>query len=158
MKYRSMLLNTEDSHRLQAIENNSNNLSASHPSIVLLNERNKELERRLEEAQKQYAEQKLNSEQIETDAVRLYEAIQLLKSKYATILEEKKELATELIKREEEKLEMARGLVELKLAYSQSVEKSEKELFEVTSNMLNMKNEIYEMDNREQLLKVYNLS
>lgn len=36
MKYRSMLLNTEDSHRLQAIENNSNNLSASHPSIVLL--------------------------------------------------------------------------------------------------------------------------
>ena len=61
MKYRSMLINTEDAHRLESIENNANNLPSSHPTIKLLTERNKDLERRLEEAQKQYAEQKINS-------------------------------------------------------------------------------------------------
>jgi hypothetical protein len=152
VKYRSMLLNSEDAHRIQT--SNESNTLVNHPSVTLLNERNKDLEQRLLETQKQYAELKLNSEQIETDAVRLYEALELLKAKYSTILEEKKTLALDLIKREEEKLEMARALVELKLAYSQRTESTEKELFEATSSVFTMKNQIYEMDGREQLLKV----
>jgi chromosome segregation ATPase len=155
MKYRSMLLNAEDMHNRKITEDSdTQELIANHPTVTLLTERNKDLEQRLLEAQKQFAELQLNHEQIELDAMRLYEAIELLKAKYATVLEEKKQLATELIKKEEEKLELARGIVELKIAQSQSSEKAEKELFEATSNMLAMKNEIYEMDGREQLLKV----
>lgn len=154
MKYRSMLLNAEDMQNIKANDINSKEFIANHPTVTLLNERTKDLEQRLAEAQKQYAELLLNHEQIETDAIRLYEAIELLKAKYSTVLEEKKQLANELIKKEEEKLELARGIVELKIAHSQSCEKAEKELFEATSNMLAMKNEIYEMDGREQLLKV----
>jgi hypothetical protein len=154
MKYRSMLLNAEDMSNNRASEANSKEFLESHPSTILLKERNKELEQRLTEAQKQYAELHLTHEQIEMDAIRLYEAIEMLKAKYSTILDEKKELATELIKKEEEKLELARGIVELKIAQSQSGEKAEKELFEATSSMLAMKNEIYEMDGREQSLRV----
>jgi chromosome segregation ATPase len=155
MKYRSMLLNAEDMHSRKLTEDtDTKELIANHPTVTLLTERNRDLEQRLLEAQKQFAELQLNHEQIELDAMRLYEAIELLKAKYSTVLEEKKELATELIKKEEEKLELARGIVELKIAQSQSSEKAEKELFEATSSMLAMKNEIYEMDGREQLLKV----
>jgi hypothetical protein len=154
MKYRSMLLNAEDMSNRASAETNSKEFLEKHPTMILMTERNKELEQRLIEAQKQYAELHLNHEQIEMDAIRLYEAIEMLKAKYATILEEKKQLATELIKKEEEKLELARGIVELKISQSQSTEKAEKELFEATSSMLAMKNEIYEMDGREQLLRV----
>lgn len=154
MKYRSMLLTAEDMNNARVTELDSKERIANHPTVTLLTERNKELERRLLEAQNQYAELLLNHEQIETDAIRLYEAIELLKAKYSTVLEEKKQLASDLIQKEEEKLELARGIVELKIAHSQSCEKAEKELFEATSNMLSMKNEIYELDGREQLLKV----
>ena len=54
--------------------------------------------------------------------------MELLKAKYKTLLKEKTAQAQELIKAEEDNLEIARALVELKLEYSAKQEQAEGEI------------------------------
>ena len=80
------------------------------------------------------------------DCARLYEMMELLKSKYQTLTEQKAAQAQELIDSETEKLKTARALIELKLEHSQLRESSENERFDLSTALLNEKNRSAEMD------------
>ena len=77
--------------------------------------------------------------------------MEILKKKYHTVMEQKSEQAKELIESEEEKLTIAKALVELKLEHSALREKSEKEHFELTSQLLTAKKQIVELDSKALL-------
>ena len=57
----------------------------------------------------------------------------MLKEKYKTLAEQKGTQSQELIKAEEERLNVARALVELKLEHSNLLESTENEKFELSS-------------------------
>ena len=87
------------------------------------------------------------------DGARLFEMMELIKAKYSTIVKEKGAQSQELIKAEEDKLSIARALVELKLQYSQLQEKAEKDKFDLTSALLTAKNEYFDLDAQLLLAK-----
>jgi chromosome segregation ATPase len=80
------------------------------------------------------------------DCAKLYEMLELLKAKYQTLTEQKAGQAEELIKSEEEKLSLARALIDLKLEYSQLREKAEKEMAEATSSLESCNNKIEKLE------------
>lgn len=84
------------------------------------------------------------------DCARLYEMMELLKTKYQTLTDQKNEQAEELIKSEEEKLTIARALVELKLEHSQLREGIEKERFELTSHMMASKEQVKALQDKNE--------
>ena len=85
------------------------------------------------------------------DCARLYEMMELLKTKYQTLTDQKNEQAEELIKSEEEKLTIARALVELKLEHSQLREGIEKERFELTSQMMASKEQLKVLQDKNEV-------
>jgi len=80
------------------------------------------------------------------DRSKIFEMMEMLKAKYNTILSEKKAQAQELIKSEEDKLSIARALVELKLEYSQLQEEAEKEKFAALSELVAARNAVVDLD------------
>ena len=80
------------------------------------------------------------------DRAKIFEMMEMLKSKYNTILSEKKAQSQELIKSEEDKLSIARALVELKLEYSQLQEETEKEKFSSLSELVAARNAVVDLD------------
>jgi hypothetical protein len=158
MKYRAMILQAEDElNTLETIKSKDKQKAsevAADPDAA----RNAEIKKTLLEAQTQLAQSRLETDTARQDSLRLYELLELLKAKYATLIEERKTQNDELIRVEGEKLDIARALVELKLELSRVMEIAEKEKFELTSTILGLKNELFETDGREQLLKVRSYS
>lgn len=84
------------------------------------------------------------------DCARLYEMMELLKTKYQTLTDQKNEQSEELIKSEEEKLTIARALVELKLEHSQLRESIEKERFELNSQNIASKEQVKALEDKNE--------
>lgn len=110
-------------------------------------------EKLMTELQRDLAEAQLDRNLSQEDRQRLYEMLELLKAKYKSLLQEKALQSQELIKAEEDKLSIARALVELKLEYSAKQEQTDKEKFEITSALLAAKNEIFDLDSQLILAK-----
>lgn len=110
-------------------------------------------EKLVTELQRDLAEAQLDRNLSQEDRQRLYEMLELLKAKYKSLLKEKATQSQELIKAEEDKLSIARALVELKLEYSAKQEQADKEKFEITSALLAAKNEIFDLDSQLLLAK-----
>ena len=103
-------------------------------------------EKRMGDLQRELADAQMERNTAREDRARIFEMMELLKAKYSTLVTEKASQSQELIKAEEDKLSVARALVELKLEYSARQEQFEKEKFELTSALLAVKNEIFDLD------------
>ena len=104
IKYRSMVLQLQDE-----LENGAP-IGDKAPEIS---------EKTIRDMQQEMARALSERNMAKDDCARLYEMMELLKGKYQSLTDQKNEQAQELIKSEEEKLSIARALVELKLEYSQ---------------------------------------
>ena len=103
-------------------------------------------EKRMNDLQRELASAQIERNTAKEDRARIFEMMELLKAKYSTLVNEKAAQSQELIKAEEDKLSVARALVELKLEHSARQEQAEKEKFELTSALLAAKNEIFDLD------------
>ena len=103
-------------------------------------------EKRMNDLQRELASAQIDRNTAKEDRARIFEMMELLKAKYSTLVGEKAAQSQELIKAEEDKLSVARALVELKLEHSARQEQAEKEKFELTSALLAAKNEIFDLD------------
>ena len=137
-KYRAMVLQLQDEIR------NGAPVGEKAPEIS---------EKVVTELQRDLAEAQLDRNLSREDRQRIFEMMELLKAKYKNLLKEKTSQSQELIKAEEDKLSIARALVELKLEYSAKQEQAEKEKFEITSALLAAKNEIFDLDSQLLLAK-----
>ena len=104
--------------------------------------------------QQSVAEANLAEHLAKEDCSKLFEMLELMKEKYGTLLEQNASQAKELIKSEEDKLSIARALVELKLLHNDLQETAEKEKFEASSTILANKNELFELDEALQQHKL----
>jgi hypothetical protein len=104
--------------------------------------------------QQSVAEANLAEHMAKEDCAKLFEMLELMKEKYGTLLEQNAGQAKELIKSEEDKLSIARALVELKLLHNELQETAEKEKFEASSTILANKNELLELDEALQQHKL----
>jgi hypothetical protein len=130
-KYRAMILQLQDE-----IQNGAP-----------IGERAPELsEKRMNDLQRELANAQMERNTAKEDRARIFEMMELLKAKYSTLVNEKASQSQELIKAEEDKLSVARALVELKLEHSARQEQTEKEKFELSSALLAAKNEIFDLD------------
>jgi hypothetical protein len=134
-KYRAMILQLQDE-----IQNGAP-IGEQAPDIS---------EKVVTELQRDLASAQLDRNIAREDRQRIFEMMELLKAKYTTVMEEKFTQSQELVRAEEEKLSVARALVELKLEHSAKQEQIEKDKFEITSALLAAKNEIFDLD--QQLL------
>ena len=112
------------------------------------------IQSKISSLQQAVAESNLAEQLAKDDCSKLFEMLELLKEKYATLMEQNVKQATELIKSEEDKLSMARALVELKLLQNDTQEVVEKDKFETASTILANKNEIFELDEALQQHKL----
>lgn len=103
--------------------------------------------------QQSVAESNLQQQLARDDCAKLFEMLELMKEKYASLMEQNAKQAEELIKAEEDKISMARALVEIKLMYNDLQEDCEKEKFDSSSTILANKNEVFELDATVQDLK-----
>jgi len=103
-------------------------------------------EKRVTDLQKDLAMAQMERNTAREDRARIFEMMELLKAKYSTLVSEKATQSQELIRAEEDKLSVARALVELKLENSARQEQAEKDKFELTSALLAAKNEIFDLD------------
>lgn len=108
--------------------------------------------------QKDMATALLERNTAKEDRARIFEMMELLKAKYNTVASEKAAQSQQLIQLEEDKLSLARSLVELKLEHSQLQEKAERERFDLTSNLLTAKSDNFELDSQLLLAKTENIS
>jgi len=134
-KYRAMILQLQDE-----IENGAP-VGEKAPDIS---------EKVVTELQRDLAAAQLDRNIAREDRQRIFEMMELLKAKYSTVIDDKTKQSQELIRAEEDKLSVARALVELKLEHSAKQEQGEKDKFEITSALLAAKNEIFDLD--QQLL------
>lgn len=132
-KYRAMILQLQDEIQTGAP------IGEKAPEIS---------ERRVNDLQRELANAQMERNTAKEDRARIFEMMELLKAKYTTILNQKASQSQELIKAEEDKLSVARALVELKLENSARQEQTEKEKFELTSALLTAKNEIFDLDSQ----------
>ncbi|CAM9519004.1 unnamed protein product [Chrysoparadoxa australica] len=102
----------------------------------------RELKERLHAMERDLLKSQLDASTASEDSAKLYKMLDLFKGKYAQLVKEKAEQSQDLIAAEESKLEVAKALVELRLEHSQLQEKAEAENFDVTSELLQTKNEV----------------
>ena len=134
-KYRAMILQLQDEIT------NGAPIGEQAPDIS---------EKVVTELQRDLAAAQLDRNIAREDRQRIFEMMELLKAKYTTVMDSKTKQSQELIRAEEDKLSVARALVELKLEHSAKTEQTEKDKFEITSALLAAKNEIFDLD--QQLL------
>lgn len=156
MKYRSMLLNLEDEANTRIVQASgmATDVPDNKEESELYQKQNLELEAKMTEAQKQLAEIKIDRDLSRQDAVQMYEMMELLKAKYATLIEENRKQNEELINSEAEKLEVARALIDMKMELSSVMETAEKDKFELSAQVLSLKNQLLETEEREQMAEV----
>ena len=76
------------------------------------------------------------------------------KGKYTTLMDMKSRQNDEMVVLQGEKVSLARALVELKMQHSALMETSERDKFDLTSSVLALKNELFELDNTNIVAKV----
>lgn len=103
--------------------------------------------------QQSVAESNLQEQLARDDCSKLFEMLELMKEKYASLMEQNSNQAEELIKAEEDKLSMARALVEIKLLFNDLQEDTEKDKYDASSTILANKNEVFELDAAVQDLR-----
>ncbi len=94
------------------------------------------------------ANAKLDIAATKDDRAKIVEIMEMLKAKYAALLKEKTDQTQELITCEEDKLAVAKALVQLKLSYCELQEASEKEKFDNASAMLTLRNSMLDVSNK----------
>eukprot|EP00602_Paraphysomonas_sp_CaronLab_P008587 CAMPEP_0185034294 /NCGR_PEP_ID=MMETSP1103-20130426/24034_1 /TAXON_ID=36769 /ORGANISM="Paraphysomonas bandaiensis, Strain Caron Lab Isolate" /LENGTH=1149 /DNA_ID=CAMNT_0027570895 /DNA_START=22 /DNA_END=3471 /DNA_ORIENTATION=+ len=154
MKYRSMILNMEDEVATAKLDIPMDDKNKEREMEDILAARTKSIEDRMAELQKDLAQAIIERTEAKEDTAKVYEMLEIMKAKYTTLIEERKEQNEELLKVETEKLEVARALVDMKMELSNFMEEAEKEKFEMTSNILALKNELFEIDEKEQLARL----
>ena len=128
--------------------------------------------KRVAELQEELAGTILQYNTSQQDSARLFEMLELLKQKYNTLLDLKGRQAEDLLRAEEEKLALAKSLVELKIEFrwergrgrscgvfvsvfnpqflylsaSSRQESSERERFDLSTHLLESKNEVCELE------------
>jgi len=101
---------------------------------------------RIKDLEKMLLEANIEATTAKEDGAKVYKMLELFKAKYSKIVEMKAEQAKELIRSEEQTLEISKALLELKLENSEMTEKFETEKYEITTNMLNAKNEVSDLE------------
>jgi hypothetical protein len=82
---------------------------------------------RLKQLEEDLLKANLDSSTSQEDGIKCYKMLELFKAKYSKLVEDKAKQARELILSEEQKLEISKALIELKLANSEMAEKFETE-------------------------------
>lgn len=166
MKYRSMILNMEDEVGARSRELTASGKGAATSKSVTedgkydsddVKKFKQQIEANLIEAQKQLAEVKVDRDLARQDAVQMYEMMEMLKAKYSTLIGENKKQTEELVKSEAEKLEVARALVDMKLELSNVMETAEKNKFELSTEILSLKNSLLESEESGQIAEVVSI-
>lgn len=147
VKYRSLILSLEAELLGVSHGGSAANRESTSPEAV------RALEEQLEAAQDKVVATTLELNQAKEDNSQVFELLTLLKEKYQTLLTTKMRQEKELVETQTEKLNLARTLVDLKVEYGQLQESSEKARFELSSEILALKNELFEMDGQMQLLR-----
>lgn len=117
-------------------------VSGRSPAADEEHESREAVQAKIMDLQRRVAESNLAEQLAKDDCAKLFEMLELLKEKHAGQLRANAQQAEELIHQEEEKLTIARALVELKLLHNDQHEALEREKFEHSSDMLSFKNEI----------------
>jgi hypothetical protein len=156
MKYRSMILNMEDEVNTRKEESRAVKTinEGGSGDAELAQKHSEELEGILLEAQKQLAEVLIDRDLARKDAVQMFEMMEMLKAKYATLIEENKQQNEELIRSESEKLEVARALIDMKLEMGTVMETGERDRFDLSAQLLAVKNQLLESEEREEMSQV----
>ena len=94
------------------------------------------------------ATSKLDLVAAKDDRAKVVEMMEMLKAKYAALLQEKTDQTHELISSEEDKLSVAKALVQLKLSYCELQEIAEREKFENSSAMLTLRNSMMDVSSK----------
>ena len=144
IKFRAMVIQLQDE---------LNNGGAVASTDVQM-ESKEAIQAKIASLQQSVAESNLQEQLAKDDSVKLFEMLELMKEKYASVMEQNSKQAEELIKAEEDKLSMARALVEIKLLYNDLQEDVEKEKYDASSKQVANKNEIFELDEAVQDLKL----
>jgi len=144
VKYRTVIGNLIDSYEALKVESQS----APKEDLAAL-ERLKKLEEDL-------LKEKIGSTTAKEDGAKVYRMLELFKSKYTKLVEDKARQAQELIKSEEQKLAISKTLIDLKLQYSEMNEKQEEEKYLLETQKMNAKNQVSDLeiklaDTKEQL-------
>lgn len=135
-KYRSMVIQMEDV--LEEVNNSKNSNQ----------EQERTLEKQLIELQKDLATAMIEKNEAVEDRERLFEMVELLKAKYATVMEEKSKQSADFASALEDKVALAKELMEQQLEHSRVVEELEKEKFELSSDLVASKESVRELEGR----------
>ena len=94
------------------------------------------------------ANSKLEVATAKDDRAKVVEMMEMLKAKYAALLQDKTDQTHELIHSEEDKLSVAKALVQLKLSYCELQETAEREKFENSTAMLTLRNSMMDVSTK----------
>jgi hypothetical protein len=144
VKYRTVISNLIDRYEELKVESQS----APKEDLAAL-ERLKKLEEDLLKAN-------IEGSTAKEDGAKVYRMLELFKSKYTKLVEDKARQAQELIKSETQKLAISKTLIDLKLEYSEMNEKQEEEKYLLETQKMNAKNQVSDLeiklaDTKEQL-------
>jgi chromosome segregation ATPase len=133
-KYRSMLMQLQDELLSRAALNRG---TAEHEMT---------LERQLLQLQRDLADALRDKNSAIEDRERVYEMAELLKAKFETLMNEKLAQSQELAQSKEDNVVLARSLMDKNLELVEFKEQSEKEAFELASQLMAARNHIAELD------------
>jgi len=133
-KYRSMLMQLQD--------------ELLNRSIVYQDRESHEmtLEKQLLQLQRDIADGIKDKNLAIEDRERVYEMAELLKAKYATLMKEKLKQSEELAQSKEDNMLVAKSLMDKNIEFAAFREKTEKEIFDLSSQLMAARNHITELD------------
>jgi chromosome segregation ATPase len=140
-KYRSMLMQLQDELLSRAAVNRG---TAEHEMT---------LERQLLQLQRDLADALRDKNSAIEDRERVYEMAELLKAKFETLMNEKLAQSQELAQSKEDNVVLARSLMDKNLELVDFKEQSEKEAFELASQLMAARNHIAELDGAIEALQ-----
>mmetsp|Transcript_5213 Transcript_5213/g.11029 ORF Transcript_5213/g.11029 Transcript_5213/m.11029 type:complete len:1105 (+) Transcript_5213:190-3504(+) len=101
---------------------------------------------RLKKLEEDLLKTQIDSSTAKEDGAKVYKMLELFKSKYIKLVEDKAKQAQELILSETQKLEISKTLIDLKLEYSELNEKHEEEKYVLTTQNYNAKNQVSDLE------------
>ena len=133
-KYRSMLMQLQD----ELLNRTALNRGSAEEGIAF--------EKQLLQLQRELAENLKEKNSAIEDRERVYEMAELLKAKFETLMSEKLAQSEELAQSKEDNVVLAKTLMEKNLEFAAHKESTEKELFDLSSQLMAARNHIGELD------------
>jgi len=135
-KYRSMVLQVEDALMSKNVANKTEI------------DEERAVEKQVIELQKNLAEALVEKNQAFEDREHLFEMVELLKAKYTTLMDEKLQQSKQLAALEEDKIELAKELMQCKLETTEVSEQHELEVSDASKENIALKDEVLSLNSR----------